>query len=126
MSRKKEVEGMDKNIGKRESEISFISVNIDITILQSFFNYCIEKEYINKNPCGKIKKLNELKRIKTLSDEDIDKLIAGATNKSTRDLISFLIYTGCRKGEALNLKWTDVDLKNDVIVIKGTKTKYDR
>ena len=37
-----------------------------------------------------------------------------------------MIYTGCRKGEALNLKWDDVDLQNDVIAIKGTKTKYDR
>ena len=61
-----------------------------------------------------------------MSDDDIQKLISGATNKLTKDLISFLIYTGCRKGEALNLKWDDVDLKNDVIAIKGTKTKYDR
>jgi integrase len=44
----------------------------------------------------------------------------------TRDLITFLIYSGCRKGEALNLKWGNVDLKNGVISIKGTKTKYDR
>ncbi|MHB8231965.1 MAG: site-specific integrase [bacterium] len=64
--------------------------------------------------------------LKTLSDEDIQKLITGATNKLTCDLISFLIFTGCRKGEALNLKWDDVDLKTGIIAIKGTKTKYDR
>jgi len=69
---------------------------------------------------------NELSRIKILSNSDIEKLIAGATNKLTKDLITFLIYTGCRKGEALNLKWDDMDLQNDVIAIKGTKTKYDR
>ncbi|MCL4532645.1 MAG: site-specific integrase [Deltaproteobacteria bacterium] len=61
-----------------------------------------------------------------MSDFDIEKIIAGATNKLTKDLITFLIYTGCRKGEALNLKWDDVDLQNNVITIKGTKTKYDR
>ncbi len=44
----------------------------------------------------------------------------------TKDLITFLIYTGCRKGEALNLKWDNIDLKNDIVAIKGTKTKYDR
>ena len=37
-----------------------------------------------------------------------------------------MIYTGCRKGEALNLKWDDVDLNNGVIAIKATKTRYDR
>ena len=53
-------------------------------------------------------------------------LTAQLINKLTKDIITFLIYTGCRKGEALNLKWDDVDLKNDVISIKGTKTKFDR
>ncbi len=126
LKRKLEFLSNPKNAGKREQEISFRSVNIEISTLHHFFNYCIKKGYLEKNPCAGIKKLNELSRLKTLSDEDINKLIAGATNKLTRDLITFLIYTGCRKGEALNLKWDDVDLQNDVIAIKGTKTKYDR
>ena len=126
LKRKLEVINLPKNSGKKESEISFRFVNIEMSTLHNFFNFCIEKGYIDKNPAAKIKKLNELSRLKTLSDEDIQKLIGGTTNKLTRDLITFLIYTGCRKGEALNLKWDDVDLNNDLIAIKGTKTKYDR
>ena len=126
LNRKLEITSLEKNSGKREAEISFRSVNIEIAAISHFFNYCIKKGYIDKNPCAGIKKLNELSRLKTLSDEDIGKLINGATNKLTKDLISFLIYTGCRKGEALNLKWNDVDLKNGVIAIKATKTRYDR
>ena len=117
---------MPKNTGKRESEISFAYLNKEILILLNFFNFCMEKAYLDKNPATGIKKLNELSRLKTLSDTDIRKLTFAATNKLTRDLISFLILTGCRKGEALNLKWDDVDLENGVIAIKGTKTKYDR
>lgn len=126
LERKLEIVTLAKNQGKRESEINFRSVNYEIAILQNFFNHCIEKGYIDKNPCAGVKRLNELSRLKTLSDDDIQKLVTGATNKLTRDLISFLIYTGCRKGEALNLSWENVDLKNDVIAIKGTKTKHDR
>jgi integrase len=126
LKRKLEILSMNKNVGKKESEINFRTVNLEISTLHHFFNYCIKHNYIDKNPATGIKKLNELSRLKTLSDEDIQKLIAGATNKLTKDLITFLIYTGCRKGEALNLKWDDVDLQNDVIAIKGTKTKYDR
>ena len=126
LKRKMEIISLSKNQNKRAAEISFRSVNIEISTLHNFFNFCIKKSYIDKNPCTGIKKLNELSRLKTLSDSDIEKLIAGATNKLTRDLITFLIYTGCRKGEALNLKWDDVDLQNDVIAVKGTKTKYDR
>ena len=124
--RRSEVLKLNKNKNKKESEISFRTVNIEIATLSHFFNFCIDNNLIDKNPAFKIKKLNELSRIKTLSDDDIQKLIAGASNKLTRDLITFLIYTGCRKGEALNLKWDDVDLKNGIIAIKGTKTKYDR
>ena len=126
IQRKLEIINLPKNIGKRESEINFRSVNYEIAILRNFFNHCIEKEIIYKNPAGKIKRLNELSRLKTMDGSDINKLIAGATNKLTMDLITFLVYTGCRKGEALNLKWDDVDLKNDIIAIKATKTKYDR
>ena len=126
LKRKIEIMTMPKNIEKRESEISFAYLNKEILILSNFFNFCIEKGLIEKNPAFRIKKLNELSRLKTLSDSDIEKLIAGATNKLTRDIMTFLIYTGCRKGEALNLKWDDVDLQNNVIAIKGTKTKYDR
>ena len=124
--RKLEVLNLPKNKGKKESEITFRTINYEIAILRNFFNFCVEKGYVKDNPAVKIKKLNELSRLKTLSDSDIGKLINGATNKLTKDLITFLIYTGCRKGEALNLKWDDVDLQNDVIAIKGTKTKYDR
>ncbi|MHB1661457.1 MAG: tyrosine-type recombinase/integrase [bacterium] len=126
LQRKLEVLNDDKNKRKRESEINFRWINLEIATLRHFFNFCIKRGFIEKNPAAGIKKLNELSRLKTLSDVDIEKLIAGATNKLTRDLITFLIYTGCRKGEALNLKWDDVDLKNGVIAIKGTKTKYDR
>ena len=126
IKRRLEVLSLPKNQQKKESEINFRWINLEISTLHHFFNFCIEKELIEKNPAAGVKKLNELSRLKTLSNSDIDELIAGATNKLTRDLITFLIYTGCRKGEALNLKWDDVDMQNDVIAIKGTKTKYDR
>ena len=126
LERKLELMSLGKNEGKREAEINFRSVNYEIAILRNFFNYCIEKKYIDKNPCEGVKKLNELSRLKTLSDEDIAKLVAGATNKLTKDIIMFLIYTGCRKGEALNLKWDDVDFDNGVVAIKATKTRHDR
>ena len=126
LKRKFDVINSEKNIGKREQDINFRWINIEISTLHHFFNFCIDRGYLEKNPAAGIKKLNELSRLKTLSDSDIEKLIAGATNKLTRDLITFLIYTGCRKGEALNLKWDDVDLQNEVIAIKGTKTKHDR
>ena len=139
--RKKEILERSSNTGKREQEISFRTANIELAVLSNLLNFAIRRGYIEKNATFGIKKLNELSRLKTLSDEDIEKLINGATNKLTKDLISFLIYTGCQKDKALNLKWDDVDMQNDVIAIKDIfsrvykangfmrlkmKTKYNR
>ncbi|RZD15725.1 MAG: hypothetical protein EVJ46_09395 [Candidatus Acididesulfobacter guangdongensis] len=88
LKRKLEILSMPKNIGERESEISFMTANIETSTLYNFFYFCIEKGLIEKNPAFKIKKLNELYRLVTISDEDIDKLIAEATNKLTKDLIT--------------------------------------
>jgi integrase len=48
------------------------------------------------------------------------------SNKLAKDIITFLILTGCRKGEVLNLKWADVDFRTGNILIKETKTDRDR
>jgi hypothetical protein len=65
IQRKFEIIAVPKNEGKRESEINFRSINYEIAILRNFFNHCIEKGYLDKNPATGIKKLNELSRLKT-------------------------------------------------------------
>ena len=39
-----------------------------------------------------------------------------------RFVFEFLLLTGCRRGEALSMRWDDVDFNNRVIHIRGTKT----
>ena len=74
LTRKLEIQNEPKNKGKNDSQITYAIVNSEIMTLSNFFNFCIEKGYIDKNPAFKIKKLNELSRIKTLSNSDIEKL----------------------------------------------------
>ena len=71
LKRKLEIISLAKNQNKRESEISFRSANIEIITIHNIFNYCIKKGYLDKNPASGIKKLNELSRLKTLSDDDL-------------------------------------------------------
>lgn len=39
-----------------------------------------------------------------------------------RNLFEFYLYTGVRRGEALALRWSDVDFESESILIRGTKT----
>ena len=92
----RKLETMQKNAGKRESEINFDWVNKEINILSNFFNYCIEHTYIEKNPASRIKKLNTLSRIKTLSDSDIQKCMqrfsSNTRSGNNRTLVSVSTY----------------------------------
>jgi integrase len=42
---------------------------------------------------------------------------------SRSDLLRFLLFTGLRKGEAISLKWKDVDLDAGTILITDTKNR---
>lgn len=46
-----------------------------------------------------------------------------ARNPRLHRLVVFLLETGCRLGEALSLRWADVDLDADVIRLKAENTK---
>jgi integrase/recombinase XerD len=59
------------------------------------------------------------------TEEELDSLIAG-TGRKMATLLQLLKETGCRVGEALKLKWTDVDFERRVITITPEKSSKPR
>src|SRR3954470_13905163 len=54
----------------------------------------------------------------------------GALLQAARDtryapLFALLVHTGLRRGEALALKWTDVDLERHTLRVRGTLSRID-
>lgn len=61
---------------------------------------------------------------KALTDAEIVLLFDSfAKNDPLSWYYKFLLYTGCRKQEALNMRVSDIDFDNNIIHIRGTKTK---
>ena len=99
-----------------------------LNILNMIFKYAVIEEYVDDNPCTYIsipKTHGSKKRRAPTSDEMkiINKSI-GVEFKSfpVGFLAVFLLYTGCRKGEALALQFKDIDLNSKRIYI--TKSVY--
>lgn len=73
------------------------------------------------------KSLSVPKDIVVLDEEEIQKFVAEATRtyKNGKPVyrygqgLKFILYTGLRIGEALNLKWEDIDLKRCVVEVRG-------
>ena len=64
-------------------------------------------------------------RVRWITPEEAERLIA-ASRPRLRPLVTFLLYTGCRLGEALALTWDRVDLHAHHISIFESKTQTDR
>lgn len=48
-----------------------------------------------------------------------------ASKNATRDLVLFIMYTGCRRNEAQTLKWENVDIEKGLFVFKDPKNGDD-
>lgn len=77
------------------------------------------------NPCADAKVPKGLKHTPRLlpSDEEL-KIVKEGWNKPGGLLPYFILYTGCRKGEALALTFKDVNRKNKIITINKS-VSYD-
>lgn len=92
--------------------------------LNSFFEWLLQEDYISKNPCKKIARIKEPKRVKKkYSDMDMEKLRDSCKTKRELALIDLLLCTGIRVGEIGKIKLSDVDFSTDTIIINGKGNK---
>lgn len=79
------------------------------------------------NPCRGIPKFKEKPKERYLLPEEIDRLFAvldgvGADDPVIAALFRLSVMTGARRGELLNLKWSEVDLRNKRFKLLDSKT----
>jgi integrase len=107
------------------------SWNREAAVLRRILNIACQQGWILKNPfhCGDpliiVSAERRRERILTLSEEA--RMLAACDSHPYRShlksLLVFLIDTGCRKGEALKLRWRSVCFDSRVINIEATTTK---
>ncbi|UTH13169.1 tyrosine-type recombinase/integrase [Macrococcus equipercicus] len=108
------------------------SVNTYIRLSKAIFNTLVECEYIDNNPfkhISLVKKQNE--RVKTVSKEDINKLLNGLEKNYYTEfrayvIIHVLLDTMGRIGEVLELTKDDIDFDNQIIYFSKTKNNNYR
>lgn len=93
-------------------------------VLKQIFTYAHEKNLINGSPCALVKlrvpKSAVTPKREKASDAD-EKIIKTLTDDVPFGFFAkFLLYTGCRRGEALALTPKDIDLENRIIHINKT------
>jgi len=95
--------------------ISNRTVNIDLIYLSQCLKFAIEWGYLDINPCKKIRRFKESKnRIRFFSDEEVKTLLQLA-NPYIKQYLIVGLSTGMRLKEILNLKISNIDMKNNII-----------
>ena len=110
--------------GKDEEEISKSknSANSRMRPIKAFFNWLIDHEYCDKNPCQKIKpyKIAKVMRVYATTEER-DKMINSCSYLQSELILSMAFYLGLRRDEISKIKIKDIH--NDMILIHGKGSK---
>jgi integrase/recombinase XerC len=137
-----EAEGVSPNAGSitrlvvrgyvawlRARGLSPTTVARRIHSLRSFWNYLWDSDYTDTNPFRKISLPKQSRALPVyLSVEEAQSLVAAAATQehefyARRDkaIVTFLLFTGARRSELLNLTWDDVDLQGKTVRFVGAK-----
>lgn len=113
------------------SGLSNATINRIRALLSSIFNMTIDHDLIEVNPIGRVKKYKENNQIERyLSDAELPSLMLVLThpehhairNKTIVAIIKFLLLTGVRKREAMDMQWSDVDFTKSTWLLKFNKS----
>ena len=105
------------------------TVNKVTNLLSKMLTSAMHNRIINYNPVSAVKKLEHTGKAakesnhRALTVDEQKRFFAAAKGTYYYNLYCFLIYTGCRIGEAAALTWNDIDYKNNVIHIKRTVSR---
>ena len=103
-----------------ERKLSRNTVITIVNTLNASLNYAANEDYINKNPIKKAAKIKPSPRLKYVpnSYEEIDSIMRGITSiKEYKIPILFCVLCGLRKGEALAVKWSDIDFSEKTLKV---------
>lgn len=111
-------------VEREKNQQKAVSIDNIRRILNSFFSFLNEEEYISNNPVKKIKKVKGQKTEKTAFTQlELEKLRMACENSLEKAIMEVLISSAIRATELANIKIRDIDFeKNEIKIIrKGNK-----
>ncbi len=106
----------------RFSHLAQKTIKGALTVLSQIMKYAVNDGLIKKNPCDSydlvIPSDRKMER-EALPIDQYKDILANLhkLNKHDQRFMGLLMYTGMRRGEALGLRWEDIDLENNLIHI---------
>ena len=109
---------------KRAGVVKPGTVNRELTALKTFLFFCVEKKFIMVNPAAGKKRLLhvEQSKIRVVSFEELDRIL-DCCPADIKPVVAIAFFTGLRRGELLQLTWSNVDMEGRKIHVAAETCK---
>jgi integrase len=109
-----------RNGGADGGALSASSVSYVHRVLHRALGHAATWGVIAQNPAALVEPPKRLldSEVKILNEEQIGAILRYLEGRTMRPIISFLLGTGARRGEALALRWNDLNLERSVVRIE--------
>ena len=97
-----------------------------LEVVRRMFNLAMRWGWVERNPVTGLEWNREEKRERYLSDDEIDRLMTALDEHPQRtscDALKFMLFTGCRRGEALSATWDQFDTELRIWTKPAATTK---
>ena len=113
------------NTSDKPARVAPSTVNHTVNVLSSFFNWCIDMEYLTSNPCYRLRVSEGKTRQWQLTPEQLDELLQKSyeRNKNFYYMVIIALCTCFRFGEIMGLRWKDIDFGHNRISLHWQRTK---
>ncbi len=113
-------------VALRGKGLSESTVRSAYTILRAVLDTAVRDGALARNPAAAVKRPKVTARESAyLTPEQVRALLEAAQHSRYAPLFALLVNTGMRRGEALALRWSDVDLENGLLRVRGTLARVD-
>ncbi len=107
------------------SDIGGKSKKIYLSVLRGILQEALYDEVITRNPVALVRLPKyTTPRIVPFNADEVKLIMNNTPNDNYRFYLAFAFYTGMRSGEIIALKKSDIDLKNMIIKVQRTRSRY--
>jgi integrase len=114
-------------VAKRDAGLSDSTVRLIYTVCRAMLDIAVRDGLVRRNAAAAVRRPT-IKRSEAryLTVEEVGRLLEAARNDRLAPLIVLMLGTGLRRGEALALHWSDVDLAAGHVRVRWTLARVDR
>jgi len=113
-------------VGLKDKGLAESTIRSAYTILRAVLDTAVRDGALARNPAAVVKRPKvTTKEAAYLTPEQVRTLLEAGKGSRYGHLFTLLVNTGLRRGEALALSWSDVDLGAKLLRVRGTLARVD-